>query len=328
MSWTALNNGLNVIQHQIVSGSNKPIYPFTRSANIEVAADVTSGTALQSAQEAFQTLFARTQAATDSVAGIVKITDTLAADTSGQPLVAASIGALNTLAAEVTQLGEDYMKTEDYSFGTYDAEATQSLATLGSDGKVPAAQLPSYVDDVVEAYYKAADGKFYTTYSADPDPTWTTEITPETGKIYVDLLTNKTYRWGGSAYAEISESVALGRTSSTAFPGDAGAALETWQTSMTTGTGNISKPENTNGVIQVNETPITVYTLTKSEIESVLGAATDSANGYMTSTDHTRFTEMAAAYEVKFYASGSAAPSFTGGSGIAIEVVSDDTVTP
>lgn len=325
MSWTALNNGLNVIQHQIVSGVNKPIYPFTRSANIEVAADVSSGTSLQSAQEAFQTLFARTQAATSSVAGIVKITDTLAEDASGEALVAASIGALKAVADDVDQLGQDYMKTSDYSFGSYDAEATQSLATLGTDGKVPAAQLPSYVDDVVEGYYKTADGKFYATYESE---TFSDEITPETGKIYVDLLTNKTYRWGGSAYAEISESLALGTTSSTAFPGDRGLALETWKTAMTTGTGNISKPENTNGIIQVNETTITVYTLTKSEIETVLGAATDSANGYMSATDHARFTEMAAAYEVKFYASGSSAPTFTGGNGIAIEVVSDDTVTP
>ena len=49
----------------------------------------------------------------------------------------------------------------------------------------------------------------------------------KTGKIYVDLDTDKTYRWGGSAYAVISETLALGRTSTTAFPGDAGAALET-----------------------------------------------------------------------------------------------------
>ena len=83
------------------------------------------------------------------------------------------------------------------------------FATLGSDGKVPASQLPSYVDDVVEYSAKA---KF--------------PATGETGKIYVDLSTNKTYRWGGSAYVEISASLAIGRTAGTAFDGAAGKAVE------------------------------------------------------------------------------------------------------
>ena len=75
------------------------------------------------------------------------------------------------------------------------------------DGKVPAAQLPSFVDDVLE----------YASTSAFP-------ATGESGKIYVALDTNKTYRWGGSDYVEISESLALGETSSTAYAGDKGKA--------------------------------------------------------------------------------------------------------
>jgi hypothetical protein len=75
------------------------------------------------------------------------------------------------------------------------------------DGKVPTSQLPSYVDDVLE----------YNAKSAFP-------TTGETGKIYVDTTTNKTYRWGGSAYVEISASLALGETSSTAYAGDKGKA--------------------------------------------------------------------------------------------------------
>lgn len=90
------------------------------------------------------------------------------------------------------------------------------VAELDANGKVPSAQLPSFVDDVIEGYYNTIDGKFY------EESTYTTEITPESGKIYVDLSTDKTYRWGGSAYAEISESLALGETSSTAYRGDRG----------------------------------------------------------------------------------------------------------
>jgi len=73
------------------------------------------------------------------------------------------------------------------------------------DGKVPSSQLPSYVDDVVES----AD------FASLP-------VTGEAGKIYVTIDDGKTWRWGGAAYAEISSSLALGETSSTAYRGDRG----------------------------------------------------------------------------------------------------------
>lgn len=72
------------------------------------------------------------------------------------------------------------------------------VASLDSNGKVPSSQLPSYVDDVIEGYYY--NGNFYT------DSAHTQLITPETGKIYVDLTSNNTYRWGGTTYVEISQS--------------------------------------------------------------------------------------------------------------------------
>ena len=72
-------------------------------------------------------------------------------------------------------------------------------------GTIASANLPSYVDDVLE----------YNGISAFPDD-------GEAGKIYVDTSTNKTYRWSGSSYVEISASLALGTTSSTAFRGDYG----------------------------------------------------------------------------------------------------------
>ena len=89
-----------------------------------------------------------------------------------------------------------------------------SLASLDANGKVPAAQLPSYVDDVINGYLY--EGHFY------EDAEHQTEITGESGKIYIDLETNKTYRWSGLAFVEISESLALGETASTAYAGDKG----------------------------------------------------------------------------------------------------------
>ena len=76
--------------------------------------------------------------------------------------------------------------------------AAGGVASLDSTGKVPSSQLPSYVDDVIEGYYY--NGNFYI------DSAHTQLITPETGKIYVDLDTNKSYRWGGTTYVEISQS--------------------------------------------------------------------------------------------------------------------------
>ena len=81
------------------------------------------------------------------------------------------------------------------------------VAELDSNGKVLVNQLPSYVSDVLE----------YATVNNFP-------ATGESGKIYIALDTNLTYRWGGSTYVEISQSLALGETSQTAFRGDHGAA--------------------------------------------------------------------------------------------------------
>ena len=90
------------------------------------------------------------------------------------------------------------------------------LAELDSNGRVPSNQLPSYVDDVIEGYYY--NSKFY------KESSHTTEIDGESGKIYTDLGNNKTYRWSGTTYTEISASLALGETESTAYPGNKGKA--------------------------------------------------------------------------------------------------------
>ena len=83
--------------------------------------------------------------------------------------------------------------------------SNNGYASLGSDGKVPNTQLPSYVDDVLE----------FATLSGFPG-------TGESSKIYIDLSTNKTYRWSGTVYVEISASIVLGTTSATAYRGDLG----------------------------------------------------------------------------------------------------------
>ena len=83
--------------------------------------------------------------------------------------------------------------------------AANGVAELDANGKVLTSQLPSFVDDVIEAE----------NFAVLPNE-------GETGKIYVTLDDNKTYRWSGSAYIEISASLTLGETDSTAYRGDRG----------------------------------------------------------------------------------------------------------
>lgn len=96
-----------------------------------------------------------------------------------------------------------------------DAQDAQVLSTVGLqlankadlvNGVIPASQLPSYVDDVLD----------FASINDFP-------AIGDAGKIYIDDSTNKTYRWGGSSYVEISDGgVALGETASTAYRGDRG----------------------------------------------------------------------------------------------------------
>ena len=139
------------------------------------------------------------------------------------------------------------------------------LAELDSDGKVPSSQLPSYVDDVIEGYYY--NSKFY------KESSYTTEIAGESGKIYTDLGNNKTYRWSGTTYTEISASLALGTTSSTAYPGDKGAANATNIANNATNIGHLQGYfDNGKAIYAINDASGNVITETyakKSDLSSV-----------------------------------------------------------
>lgn len=133
-------------------------------------------------------------------------------------LTANDVGAVPTsrtvngkaLSANISLTASDVSAIPTSSKGT-----ASGVAELDSSGKVPSSQLPSFVDDVLEGYYGDST-HFYS------DSGKTTAYTGETGKIYVDLTSNKTYRWSGSTYVVISETLALGETSTTAYRGDRG----------------------------------------------------------------------------------------------------------
>lgn len=110
---------------------------------------------------------------------------------------------ITAIKSTLSGLGGDYIDRSE--IGT-----ANGVAGLDASGKVPTSQLPSYVDDVVE----------YAGIDAFPEE-------GEAGKIYVDTDTNKTYRWSGSQYVEISASLAIGTTTGTAYDGGLGAQLRT-----------------------------------------------------------------------------------------------------
>lgn len=137
--------------------------------------------------------------------------------TSGQVLIGNGTSGVTTKAIDNTNggtSGSDSLITSgavksglDSKLNTSLKGAPNGLAELDGEGKVPSSQLPSYVDDVLE----------FANRSSFPQ-------TGESGKIYVAIDTNLSYRWGGSTYVEIASSLALGETSSTAYRGDYGAA--------------------------------------------------------------------------------------------------------
>lgn len=150
--------------------------------------------------------------------------------------------------------------------------APNGLASLNESGIIPSAQLPSYVDDVIEV----------DTFSNLPG-------TGESGKIYIVQDTNLTYRWSGTDYVEISKSLALGETSSTAYPGNKGKAttdkLNRIPDKLITDTVNVNQ-STTEAVLN--------FTTYRQEAQQIgrntltITSATTSQAGLMSSSDKTK----------------------------------------
>lgn len=150
--------------------------------------------------------------------------------------------------------------------------APNGLASLNESGIIPSAQLPSYVDDVIEVV----------TFNNLPG-------TGESGKIYIVQDTNLTYRWSGTGYVEISKSLALGETSSTAYPGDKGKATtdKLNKTSDKVVVGPTTVNPSTDKIVLKYQTHFT-STNSDSEDSHTINAATTSQAGVMSSADKTK----------------------------------------
>lgn len=105
----------------------------------------------------------------------------------------------------------DKVNGKGLSTNDYDATAKGKVDKLVFNGnEIDSSILPSYVDDVIEAYARSGQTALSSTWLATGSASGTV-ITPETGKIYVlmadsgDYAANTQFRWGGSAYVKLAD---------------------------------------------------------------------------------------------------------------------------
>lgn len=210
------------------SATVKGIVELATDAETTTGTDTTRATTPANVKAAID---ARTASAT--AAGIVELaTDaetTTGTDTARATTPANVKAAIDARTASATAQGIVELATNAETLtGTDTARAVtpaglaslkgvaNGLASLDGSGFIPSAQIPGSYDEVLE----------YANFAAFPG-------TGSTGKIYIALDTNLTYRWSGSAYAALDPSLALGETSTTAYRGDRGKTA--YDHSQTTG---------------------------------------------------------------------------------------------
>lgn len=271
-----LNPGYNVIIQNKVGGVNTPIYPFTKVENVVDAQGKTLDTVIAGlakanhgnhvpdfAGETVSSLrflrndntWATIQSASTTQAGVVQLSDATDLEDSNFAATAKAVKLVMDQAKAVsdTVTANYVLKAQ---LGAASADGVTGVATLDEHGFVPAAQLPSYVDDVIDVQMSvdllsAVDG------NGQP-------ITPESGKIYVDAIgenaTDKTYRWSGTKFVVISDTLALGETAATAFDGARGkVAYDHSQAAHARVDATKTAGSDNNGYIKINDTEVLVY---------------------------------------------------------------------
>lgn len=289
---TALTNG-NVYLHLLdntsvrnshkISGTGIANVKSDTSANIVIDVSSTaSGTAngLLSSSD-YNALHTLIDASAKAVTGVKGSSETTYR-TGNVNITKANIGLSNvenktsaTIRSELTSTNVTnalgYTPINPNQLGVASTDTITGVATLDKDGKVPSSQLPSYVDDVIE----------YDDSTKFPK-------TGESGKIYVALDTNKTYRWSGTAYIEISQSLALGETSSTAYRGDKGKIA--YDHSQTTG-----NPHNTtlaNLGVNVSATELNYVKGVTSSIQTQLNGKASSSHTHSSYVNQNAFSNI------------------------------------
>ena len=224
-------------------------------------------------------------------------------------ITASSVGAAASshthTKAQITDFPTSMPASDVYSWAKQSSKPSYTISEVSGNlpasrisGTIAAANLPSYVDDVLEY---ASISKFPTT--------------GESGKIYTALDTNKIYRWSGSAYVVISETIALGTTHSSAGYGDESRAAYNHSTKTSGNPHHVTKADLGLGSVEnkssatirgeltsVNVTTALGYTPPKTDtnthyttrivagaVNSAANAATTNGNTHINVTDDNTF---------------------------------------
>ena len=184
---------------------------------------------------------------------------TVSTGTANRVIVSSASRTLESSSVTTTELGylsgvTSAIQTQlNNKISTSARGAANGVAPLDADSKISQQYLPSYVDDVIDGT-ASADLRSFTDLNSNT-------VTLETGKIYNDVNTNKSYRYSGTALVALNEGVALGETSSTAYRGDRGAIAYTHsQTAHAPADANKTEKGTTNGTIKNDGgSDITIY---------------------------------------------------------------------
>lgn len=193
----------------------------------------------------------------------------------GDAAVKAQVDRLDTKIDDVNEDLQDFKALKGQPNG---------LAELDSNGKVPASQLPSYVDDVMDAYatYTVSPTGVLQNIQLYADAEHETPIVGERDKIYVNVTPGEVsyqFRWSGSQWVHIdSNAIIIGDITGTAYDGGKGKAMENVVNSM---------PDNLLSTFQLDQTDVNNITISLTGVEKSGGKYIESTLSNITITPAT-----------------------------------------
>lgn len=193
----------------------------------------------------------------------------------GDTAVKAQVDRLDTKIDDVNEDLQDFKALKGQPNG---------LAELDGNGKVPASQLPSYVDDVMDAYatYTVSPTGVLQNIQLYADAEHETPIVGERDKIYVNVTPGEVsyqFRWSGSQWVHIdSNAIIIGDITGTAYDGGKGKAMENVVNSM---------PDNLLSTFQLDQTDVNNITISLTGVEKSGGKYVQSTLADITITPAT-----------------------------------------
>lgn len=193
----------------------------------------------------------------------------------GDAAVKAQVDRLDTKIDDVNEDLQDFKALKGQPNG---------LAELDDNGKVPASQLPSYVDDVMDAYatYAVSPTGVLQNIQLYADAEHETPIVGERDKIYVNVTPGEVsyqFRWSGSQWVHIdSNAIIIGDITGTAYDGGKGKAMENVVNSM---------PDNLLSTFQLDQTDVNNITISLTGVEKSGGKYVQSTLSNITITPAT-----------------------------------------